>query len=148
MKDRHWKRMAKVTGYLFDVESPTFTLRNVMEAPLLQFKDDVEVSIRYRTSKPSSILIRLFSLGHLHQCRKRTRHRSETETSNNGLGGGRALLPRFQESRRTTVERYRNRRDHRFVGGQLDDSELVVEQQVLTYVHNTRINIPTCGMLV
>ncbi|KAI4469353.1 dynein heavy chain family protein [Holotrichia oblita] len=42
MKDRHWKRMAKVTGYLFDVESPTFTLRNVMEAPLLQFKDDVE----------------------------------------------------------------------------------------------------------
>lgn len=45
MKDRHWKRMAKVTGYLFDVESPTFTLRNVMEAPLLQFKDDVEVSL-------------------------------------------------------------------------------------------------------
>lgn len=42
MKDRHWKRLANVTGYLFDVESPTFTLRNVMEAPLLKYKDDVE----------------------------------------------------------------------------------------------------------
>ncbi|XP_019756852.1 dynein axonemal heavy chain 8 [Dendroctonus ponderosae] len=42
MKDRHWKRMANLTGYLFDVESPTFTLRSVMEAPLLKYKDDVE----------------------------------------------------------------------------------------------------------
>lgn len=45
MKDRHWKRIAKITGYSFEVESPTFTLRNVMEAPLLKFKDDVEVSL-------------------------------------------------------------------------------------------------------
>lgn len=44
MKDRHWKRISAVTGYSFDVESPTFTLRSVMEAPLLKFKDDVEVS--------------------------------------------------------------------------------------------------------
>ncbi|XP_025829635.1 dynein heavy chain 8, axonemal [Agrilus planipennis] len=42
MKDRHWKRMSKVTGYPFDVESPTFTLKSVMEAPLLKYKDDVE----------------------------------------------------------------------------------------------------------
>lgn len=42
MKERHWKRIAKLTNYNFDVESPTFTLKNVMEAPLLQFKDDVE----------------------------------------------------------------------------------------------------------
>jgi dynein heavy chain len=42
MKERHWKRIAATTGYTFDIESPTFTLRNVMEAPLLQFKDDVE----------------------------------------------------------------------------------------------------------
>lgn len=42
MKDRHWKRISNVTNYTFDVESPTFTLRNVMEAPLLAFKDDVE----------------------------------------------------------------------------------------------------------
>lgn len=42
MKDRHWKRLSNLTNYRFDVDSPTFTLRNVMEAPLLQFKDDVE----------------------------------------------------------------------------------------------------------
>ncbi|XP_017775151.1 PREDICTED: dynein heavy chain 8, axonemal [Nicrophorus vespilloides] len=42
MKDRHWKRIATVTKYNFDIDSPTFTLRNVMEAPLLNFKDDVE----------------------------------------------------------------------------------------------------------
>lgn len=43
MKERHWKRISKATSYSFDVESPTFTLRNVMEAPLLDFKEDVEV---------------------------------------------------------------------------------------------------------
>lgn len=43
MKDRHWNRIAKVTKYSFEIESPTFALRNVMEAPLLKFKDDVEV---------------------------------------------------------------------------------------------------------
>lgn len=42
MKDRHWKRLSNLTSYHFDVEAPTFTLRNVMEAPLLNFKDDVE----------------------------------------------------------------------------------------------------------
>ncbi|XP_044272703.1 dynein axonemal heavy chain 8 [Tribolium madens] len=42
MKDRHWKRIAQTTGYTFDIDSPTFTLRSVMEAPLLQFKDEVE----------------------------------------------------------------------------------------------------------
>ncbi|KAG5868053.1 hypothetical protein JTB14_022256 [Gonioctena quinquepunctata] len=42
MKDRHWKRMATLTNYSFDVDSPTFTLRNVMDAPLLKYKDDVE----------------------------------------------------------------------------------------------------------
>ncbi|XP_030752815.1 dynein heavy chain 8, axonemal [Sitophilus oryzae] len=42
MKERHWKRLTNLTGYQFDVDSPTFTLRNVMEAPLLKNKDDVE----------------------------------------------------------------------------------------------------------
>ncbi|KAK4886462.1 hypothetical protein RN001_002733 [Aquatica leii] len=42
MKDRHWNRIAKLTSYDFPIDSPTFTLRNVMEAPLLKFKDDVE----------------------------------------------------------------------------------------------------------
>lgn len=42
MKDRHWKRIMTTISYTFDFDSPTFTLRNVMEAPLLKFKDDVE----------------------------------------------------------------------------------------------------------
>ncbi|XP_026831330.1 dynein heavy chain 8, axonemal [Ooceraea biroi] len=42
MKDRHWERLSKLCQYFFDVESETFTLANVMQAPLLKYKDDVE----------------------------------------------------------------------------------------------------------
>ncbi|KAK9891390.1 hypothetical protein WA026_014631 [Henosepilachna vigintioctopunctata] len=42
MKERHWKRLSATCNYQFDIDSPTFTLRNIMEAPLLQYKDDVE----------------------------------------------------------------------------------------------------------
>lgn len=45
MKDRHWKRIQIATKHKFDLDSPTFTLRNVMEAPLLSNKDDIEVKI-------------------------------------------------------------------------------------------------------
>lgn len=43
MKPRHWNRIAEVTGHQFDVESDSFCLRNIMEAPILQNKDDIEV---------------------------------------------------------------------------------------------------------
>lgn len=43
MKMRHWERIAKLTGYEFDIENENFLLRNVMEAPLLEYKDDIEV---------------------------------------------------------------------------------------------------------
>ena len=43
MKDRHWQRLEKLTQCKFDVESESFLLRNVMEAPLLKYKDDIEV---------------------------------------------------------------------------------------------------------
>ncbi|XP_047444882.1 dynein axonemal heavy chain 8-like [Mugil cephalus] len=42
MKLRHWKRITDLTGHEFEVESPTFTLQNIMEAPLLKYKDDIE----------------------------------------------------------------------------------------------------------
>ena len=42
MKDRHWERIANLTGHTFDVQSDNFQLRNIMEAPLLQNKDDIE----------------------------------------------------------------------------------------------------------
>ena len=42
MKERHWERIAKLTGHTFDVQSDNFQLRNIMEAPLLPHKDDIE----------------------------------------------------------------------------------------------------------
>ncbi|MBN3299228.1 DYH5 protein, partial [Amia calva] len=42
MLSRHWQRIADVTGHHFDVESENFLLRNIMEAPLLKNKEDIE----------------------------------------------------------------------------------------------------------
>ena len=42
MKDRHWDRIAQLTGHTFDVHLDNFQLRNIMEAPLLPHKDDIE----------------------------------------------------------------------------------------------------------
>ncbi|XP_072937033.1 dynein axonemal heavy chain 8 [Epargyreus clarus] len=42
MKDRHWRRLEKLMNCVLDVESESFTLANVMEAPLLKYKEDVE----------------------------------------------------------------------------------------------------------
>ncbi|MBN3299949.1 DYH5 protein, partial [Amia calva] len=42
MMNRHWKRITEVTGHSFDVESDTFKLRNIMEAPLLKCKEEIE----------------------------------------------------------------------------------------------------------
>lgn len=44
MKPRHWQRMADVTGHKFDVENEQFQLKNILEAPLLKYKEDIEVS--------------------------------------------------------------------------------------------------------
>jgi dynein heavy chain len=45
MKPRHWQRMSEVTQHAFDIENDNFTLRNILEAPLLKNKDDIEVNI-------------------------------------------------------------------------------------------------------
>ncbi|KAM8826831.1 dynein axonemal heavy chain 5-like [Synchiropus picturatus] len=42
MMSRHWGRITDVTGHTFDVESDTFKLRNIMEAPLLKYKEELE----------------------------------------------------------------------------------------------------------
>ncbi|KAK2859784.1 hypothetical protein Q5P01_004404 [Channa striata] len=44
MLPRHWTRLSELTGHSFQVESDTFCLRNIMEAPLLKYKEDLEVS--------------------------------------------------------------------------------------------------------
>ena len=43
MMPRHWERLAQITGHTFDVEADNFLLRNLMEAPLLENKEDIEV---------------------------------------------------------------------------------------------------------
>ncbi|KAM4587304.1 dynein axonemal heavy chain 8-like [Odontesthes bonariensis] len=42
MMRRHWDRIGDLTGHQFEVESKTFMLKNIMEAPLLKYKDDIE----------------------------------------------------------------------------------------------------------
>uniref|UniRef100_A0A8P4K4W9 AAA+ ATPase domain-containing protein n=1 Tax=Dicentrarchus labrax TaxID=13489 RepID=A0A8P4K4W9_DICLA len=42
MMRRHWDRITDLTGHQFEVESNTFMLQNIMEAPLLKYKDDIE----------------------------------------------------------------------------------------------------------
>lgn len=44
MKERHWKRIEDITKHTFDIENEAFALRNVMEAPLLENMEDIEVS--------------------------------------------------------------------------------------------------------
>ncbi|XP_008293860.1 dynein heavy chain 5, axonemal [Stegastes partitus] len=39
---RHWTRLSHLTGHSFQVESESFSLRNIMEAPLLKYKEDIE----------------------------------------------------------------------------------------------------------
>lgn len=43
MLPRHWTRLSELTGHSFQVESDSFSLRNIMEAPLLKYKEDIEV---------------------------------------------------------------------------------------------------------
>ncbi|XP_053918562.1 dynein axonemal heavy chain 8 isoform X2 [Cuculus canorus] len=42
MKQRHWDRIGELTGHQFDVESDSFCLGNIIEAPVLQHKNDIE----------------------------------------------------------------------------------------------------------
>lgn len=42
MKDRHWDRLQNILSTTLDVESPAFLLGDLMQAPLLPNKDDIE----------------------------------------------------------------------------------------------------------
>ena len=50
MKERHWDRIAKLTGHTFDFDSENFTLRDIMKAPLLKHKEDIEANYSIRLS--------------------------------------------------------------------------------------------------
>ncbi|OXB65197.1 hypothetical protein ASZ78_004954 [Callipepla squamata] len=42
MMPRHWKQITDLTQHSFDVEGETLRLRNIMEAPLLRYKEEIE----------------------------------------------------------------------------------------------------------
>ncbi|XP_009944314.1 PREDICTED: dynein heavy chain 8, axonemal, partial [Leptosomus discolor] len=42
MKQKHWNCIAETTGHQFDIESESFCLRNILEAPILKHRDDIE----------------------------------------------------------------------------------------------------------
>lgn len=44
--ERHWGRIAALTGHRLDVGNEAFKLRNIMEAPLLKYKEEIEVQLR------------------------------------------------------------------------------------------------------
>lgn len=47
MKPRHWQRIMEVLKHNFDLESENFCLKNILEAPLLKHKEDIEVNLYY-----------------------------------------------------------------------------------------------------
>ena len=42
MKPRHWLRLTEMTGHVFQIDALGFCLRNIVEAPLLQHKEEEE----------------------------------------------------------------------------------------------------------
>ncbi|XP_011504753.1 PREDICTED: dynein heavy chain 5, axonemal [Ceratosolen solmsi marchali] len=42
MKPRHWHRIIEATSHFFNLESEGFCLKNILEAPLLKHKEDIE----------------------------------------------------------------------------------------------------------
>ncbi|XP_049624319.1 dynein axonemal heavy chain 5 [Suncus etruscus] len=42
MMERHWGRITALTGHSLDVGNESFKLRNIMEAPLLKYKEEIE----------------------------------------------------------------------------------------------------------
>ncbi|CAG0890517.1 unnamed protein product [Cyprideis torosa] len=42
MKSRHWQRIADITKHEFAIEDDSFSLKRILQAPLLQHKEDIE----------------------------------------------------------------------------------------------------------
>jgi hypothetical protein len=45
MMERHWERITTLTGHSLDVGNENFKLRNIMEVPLLKYKEEIEVQL-------------------------------------------------------------------------------------------------------
>lgn len=44
---RHWAELERLTGASFNVKNDSFKLRNILQAPLLQNKEEIEVKLYY-----------------------------------------------------------------------------------------------------
>lgn len=42
---RHWDRISSLTGHTMNVEDDVFAVKNLVEAPLLENKEDIEVNL-------------------------------------------------------------------------------------------------------
>uniref|UniRef100_A0A336MB49 CSON013031 protein n=1 Tax=Culicoides sonorensis TaxID=179676 RepID=A0A336MB49_CULSO len=42
IKQRHWTRLEKILSYKFDIEDASISLGDILQTPLLKFKDDIE----------------------------------------------------------------------------------------------------------
>jgi len=42
MKPRHWQKIMETTAHEFDFENEALCLKDILDAPLLQFKEDIE----------------------------------------------------------------------------------------------------------
>lgn len=62
MKPRHWQRIMEATQHTFDLDSEGFCLKHILEAPLLQCKEDIEVSLHILSSNHMVITILHFVL--------------------------------------------------------------------------------------
>ena len=67
MKERHWERIGTLTGHTFDVQSESFQLRGIMEAPILEHKEDIE-DICISAIKEKDIEAKLKQVGLVKSC--------------------------------------------------------------------------------
>ena len=65
MKPRHWDRISAITGHTFDLESEAFALKNIMDAPLLTYKEDIEVIFSYVQYRNIMLSVSLFDLNQI-----------------------------------------------------------------------------------
>lgn len=109
MQGRHWERMSKLCKYVFDVDSETFTLASVMQAPLLKYKDDVEVASDLQHTVSSTCHQHLHVLtGYMYQRGKRARNREQIEANHCRMGHCGFAVLSFQAKRGLAPERCRN----------------------------------------
>lgn len=105
MKPRHWQRIMDSLNHIFEFESDGFCLKNILEAPLLQHKEDIEVSrLKCNTNHFYFVLP-----GHLYLRNERKRHRSQVAPSHERMVRPRTNLHDFQQPRRTPTPRGHHR---------------------------------------